>query len=819
MMEAEGWVVVRRPMEKDVWSPSSSAGDCESSRPLKVVFERPAPHWTDAIPIGNGRLGAMIWGGVASELIQLNEDTLWTGVPQDYINPRSPQTLQVVRKLVDEGKYGEATKEAYKLSDKPTDTYLPLGDLKLQFDDSHLKYDEGSYTRELDLDTATSRVKYCVGDVEYTREHFASNPSQVIATKISGNKRGSVTFTLSLDSLLNHRTHTKGHNQMILEGSCPGKRMSSQEHRNDDPKGIQFSAVIDIQISEDSGVIRVLDDRMLKVEGSDWAVLRIVASSSFDGPFTKPEDSPKIPTTDCLFQIKSISNLSYDDLHLHHTDDYQSLFHRMSIQLSKSGKNKNSVSTAQRVKSFQTDEDPSLVELLFQFGRYLLISCSRPGTQVANLQGIWSAELHPAWDASPHININTEMNYWPSLPCNLRECQEPLFDFLSILSVNGSKTAKVNYEANGWLTHHVTDVWGKTTSNRGDPVWAMWPMGGAWLTTHLWEHYLYTMDKDFLENKAYPLLEGCVTFLLDWLIDGREQLLETNPSTSPEHAFIAPDGQHAAVSYSTTMDMSIIRELFSSMVSAAEVLGRSDDPLIQKIRRAQPRLRPTTIARDGSVMEWAEDFEDPEVHHRHISHLFGIFPGHTITIDKNPDLCKAAEYTLYKRGIEGPGWSTTWKAAVWARLRNSEHAYRMLKHLIVLIDPEHEAAFEGGLYSNLFVAHPPFQIDGNFGFPAAVAEMIVQSTLNDIYLLPALPTYKWPNGCVKGLKARGDVTISISWKEGDLDEVGMWSKTQNSVRRLHYRGTVVNATISVGRVYTFNRELSCINTNALSLSF
>ncbi|KAJ8768912.1 hypothetical protein K2173_023907 [Erythroxylum novogranatense] len=843
MTEAGDWVVVRRPVEKDVWSPSV-AEDGEPSRPLKVIFKAPAKYWTDAVPIGNGRLGAMIWGGVASELIQLNEDTLWTGVPKDYTNPNGPETLAAVRKLVFDGKYAEATKEAYKLSDKPPDTYQPLGDLKLQFDDSHLKYDEGTYHRELDLDTATARVKYSVGDVEYTREHFASHPSQVIATKISGNKSGSVTFTLSLDSLVDHRTYTKGNNQIIMEGSCPGKRRSltsDQANSSDDPKGIQFAAVVDLQISEDSGVIHVLDNGMLKVEHSDWAVLRIVAASSFDGPFTNPADSPKEPITDSLSQLKSISNLTYVDLYLHHLDDYQNLFHRVSIRLSKSSKSSvesappdgktlvpltsdfsfegngdDTVSTADRVKSFQTDEDPSLVELMFQFGRYLLISSSRPGTQVANLQGIWSKGLEPPWDCAQHLNINLQMNYWLSHPCNLSECQEPLFDYLSTLAVTGSKTAKVNYEVNGWLAHQVTDLWGKTSPDEGDPVWAVWPMGGAWLSTHLWEHYLYTLDKDFLKNKAYPLLEGCVKFLLEWLIDGKGQYLETNPSTSPEHVFIAPDGQRASVSYSTTMDMSIIREIFSSIVSSAEILGRSDDELIQKVRKTQPMLRPIKIARDGSVMEWAEDFQDSEPQHRHISHLFGIYPGHTVTVRKNPDICKAADNTLYKRGEDGPGWSTVWKASVWARLHNSEHAYRMIKHLFVLVDPAHEATFEGGLYSNLFGAHPPFQIDANFGFASAIAEMIVQSTTTDLYLLPALPRDKWANGCVRGLKARGRVTVNICWKEGELHEVGIWSKNQNSITRLHYRGTTVNATLSAGRVYTFNRKLRCIKTYNLS---
>ncbi|KAJ6716536.1 ALPHA-L-FUCOSIDASE 2 [Salix koriyanagi] len=841
-MEDEEWVLVRRTTEKDWWSSSFMDDDDngEDPRPLKITFSGPAEHWTDAIPIGNGRLGAMIWGGVAVETLQLNEDTLWTGTPGNYTNPLAPEALSVVRKLVDNGQFAEATTAAEKLSDKPSDVYQLLGDIKLEFDNSHLKYVEKSYHRELDLDTATTRVKYSVGDVEYTREYFASNPNQVIATKISGSKSGSVSFTVYLDSKMHHRSYVKGENQIIMEGSCPDKRIPPRLNANDNSKGILFTTILELQISKNTGVVHVLDGRKLKVEGSDWAILLLVSSSSFDGPFTKPIDSKKDPTSDSLSALKSINNLSYTELYAHHLDDYQSLFHRVSLQLSKSSKsvsgdgplpmkkhmaNNNdlffkrskddTVSTAERVRSFKTDEDPSLVELLFQYGRYLLISCSRPGTQVANLQGIWNKDIEPPWDGAQHLNINLQMNYWPALPCNLKECQDPLFEYISSLSINGSKTAKVNYEAKGWVAHQVSDIWAKTSPDRGQAVWVLWPMGGAWLCTHLWEHYTYTMDKDFLKNKAYPLLEGCTLFLLDWLIEGRGGYLETNPSTSPEHMFIGPDGKPASVSYSSTMDMSIIKEVFSAIISAAEILGKNEDEIVQKARKAQTRLLPTRIARDGSIMEWAVDFEDPEIHHRHVSHLFGLFPGHTITVEKTPDLCKAADYTLYKRGEEGPGWSTTWKTALWARLHNSEHAYRMVKHLFDLVDPDHESNYEGGLYGNLFTSHPPFQIDANFGFSAAVAEMLVQSTVKDLYLLPALPRDKWANGCVKGLKARGGVTVNVCWKEGDLHEVGLWSNEHNSIKRLHYRGSIVNANLSPGRVYTFNRQLRCIKTNTL----
>ncbi|GAU15034.1 hypothetical protein TSUD_48300 [Trifolium subterraneum] len=751
MEDNEEWVLVRAPSQKDLWNPTSpNAADDEPSRPLKLTFSGPAKYWTDAIPIGNGRLGAMVWGGVQNEVLQLNEDTLWTGIPADYTDKNAPQVLAEVRKLVDDKKYPEATTAADKLSGAPSEVYQLLGDIKLEFDDSHIKYSEESYRRELDLDNATAKIKYKVGDVEFTREHFVSNPDQVLVTKISTSKSGSLSFTVSLDSKLHHNSRVSGQNQIIMEGSCPGKRIPPQVNSSDEPKGIQFCAVLDMQISNDKGVIHVLDDKKFKVEGSDWVILLLTASSSFDGPFTNPEDSKKDPTSESLSKMKSVKSFPYNDIYARHLDDYQKLFHRVSLQLSKSSKavlgkptlgGEDTVPTSSRVKSFQNDEDPSFVELLFQYGRYLLIACSRPGTQVANLQGIWNKDVAPAWDGAQHLNINLQMNYWPSLSCNLRECQEPLFDYISSLSVNGSKTAKVNYEANGWVTHQVSDVWAKTSPDRGMAVWALWPMGGAWLCCHLWEHYTYTLDK---------------------------------------------------------------------------VLGRQNDAIIKRVIESQSKLPPTKVARDGSIMEWAEDFQDPDEHHRHVSHLFGLFPGHTINLEKTPDLCKAVDNSLIKRGDDGPGWSTTWKAALWAHLHNSEHAYRMIKHLIVLVDPEHEADYEGGLYSNLFTTHPPFQIDANFGFTSAIAEMLVQSTTKDLYLLPALPRDKWANGCVKGLKARGGVTVNICWKEGDLHEVGLWSQNQNSRMRLHYRGSMITANLSPGRVYSYNNRLKCVKTYSLN---
>ncbi|KAL6623026.1 hypothetical protein ACP70R_021458 [Stipagrostis hirtigluma subsp. patula] len=847
-----GWVWVRRPPEAEAVAAAAgwpSAAEVEA-RPLKVAFASPARYFTDAAPIGNGRLGAMVWGGVESERLQLNHDTLWTGGPGSYTNPKAPAVLSKVRNLVDNGKYTEATAAAYDLSGDQTQVYQPLGDIDLAFSE-HKEYKD--YKRELDLHTATVNVTYTVGEVVYSREHFSSNPHQIIATKISSNKPGSVSFTVSLATPLDHKIRVTDANEIVMEGTCPGERPQEGNSVPDRPIGIKFSAILYLQMSGANGRVEVLNDKMLKLNGADSAVLLLAAATSFEGPFIKPSESKLDPTVSAFRILSMARSMSYSQLKTIHTDDYQSLFHRVSLQLSQGshyllGNNRLAQSaesgchditvsdsalqisgcsglrgfndsvnpTVDRIINFKDNEDPSLVELLFQFGRYLLISCSRPGTQISNLQGIWSNDTAPPWDAAPHPNINLQMNYWPSLPCNLRECQEPLFDFIGSLSVNGAKTAKVNYEANGWVSHQVTDLWAKTSPDAGDPVWALWPMGGPWLATHLWEHYSFTLDKQFLEKTAYPLLEGSASFLLDWLIEGHRGFLETNPSTSPEHYFIAPDGKKACVSYSTTMDMSIIREVFSAVLSSADILGKSDAYVVQRIKKALPRLPPMKIARDGTIMEWAQDFEDPEVHHRHVSHLFGLYPGHNLSLEKTPDLCKAVANSLKKRGDEGPGWSTTWKMALWAHLHNSEHAYKMIQQLITLVDPKHEVEKEGGLYSNMFTAHPPFQIDANFGFPAALSEMLVQSTGYEavqLYLLPALPRDKWPHGCVKGLKARGDVTVNICWKKGSLHEALVWSNSrQNSLAKLHYGDQTATINLSPGQVFRFSRDLKCLKT-------
>nr|CAB3457545.1 unnamed protein product [Digitaria exilis] len=658
------WVWVRLPTQAEAveaaaaeqrrWPSAAATEAAEEERPLKVVFASPAEHFTDAAPIGNGSLGGMVWGGVTTEKIQLNHDTLWTGAPGSYTDPEAPAALVVVRELVNQERFSDATAAATRLFGGQSEVYQPLGDINMEFGASSQAYD--SYKRELDLHTATVLVSYNVGEVRYTREHFCSNPHQVMVTKISANIAGKLSCTLSLTSQLKSNATVFNVNEVVMEGICPGQRTGLRKVNSSNVTGIKFAAVLGLQIGGNSAKVAVLNDQKLRLDNADWAVIVVAASSSFSGPFVNPADSKLDPTSIALNTLNFARNLTYDQLKAAHLDDYQRLFYRLTIQLSRGLKDDTHGSltenerlkeafgeetSADRVKSFSIDEDPSLVELLFQYGRYLLISCSRPGTQISNLQGIWSQDVAPAWDAAPHLNINLQMNYWPALPCNLSECQEPLFDFLTSLAVNGSKTAKVNYNSSGWVTHHVTDIWAKSSAFLKNPKHAVWPMGGAWLCTHLWEHYQFSLDK---------------------------------------------------------------------------VLGKSDTDLVKNVKKALPRLPPIQIARDRTIMEWALDFQDPEVHHRHLSHLFGLFPGHTITLEKNSDVCEAVANTLYKRGEDGPGWSTTWKMALWARLFSSENAYNMILKLITLVPPGEKVDFEGGLYNNLWTAHPPFQIDANFGY-------------------------------------------------------------------------------------------------------
>lgn len=845
---------------------------------LWVESFEPAQSWNEALPLGSGRLGAMVFGGVKSELVQLNEDTLWSGGPSDWNNPKCLETLPIVRQLVMDGKYGEATSEATKMLGPDPQVYQPLGDLKLEFDDSHDTYDKESYHRQLDLDTAMTYVNYTIGDVSYLRQAFASYPHQVFAMRIAGSANGSVSFSVTMDGQLMLGKEVVGSKYIVMKGQCPSDGNKAQVDGST-KQGMEFVAVLQVEIFGGSGKLHV-ENQTLRVHQADYAVLYVAASSSFDGPFKDPSLTDKEPTSLAFSTLEKIKGLSYDDLLAAHLADYQPLFQRVSLRLGNHrciqqgvvdegssgygvqieisedvesswefirpgeildskdvGRDtrvsdgmdaaavlqkpwKERISTKDRVLSYSEDEDPGLVVLLFQFGRYLLIASSRPNTFVANLQGVWNNQLHPAWRACPTLNINLEMNYWLAETCNLAECHLPLFDFLEQLAVTGATTAKVNYGLEGWVCHHNADIWAQSAPVTRDPVWALFPMSGAWLCLHLWEHYTFSQDEEFLRKRAYPLFRGCAQFFVNWLVEDGKGHLVTNPSTSPEHYFIAPDGQRASVSYGSTMDMAILKNLFNAVISAAKILGEDETELVSKVKSSVEQLLPPRIGSDGRLLEWVEEFQDPEDTHRHMSHLFGLYPGHTVTPQSTPELCDAATKSILKRGEIGPGWSVAWKTALWARLWNSDHAYSMVKRMFYLIpaDEKEERFDGGGLYSNLFSAHPPFQIDGNFGFTAAVAEMLFQSDESNLYILPALPLRQWRDGLVAGLRGRGAVTVGIRWIGGKLQEVNVQvEKNFSATRRLHYKAKVVTLPKSASgpQLYSYDGDLNLMRSRSL----
>ncbi len=740
---------------------------------LELHYDEPAKTWTEALPVGNGRLGAMVYGGIEQEVIQFNEETLWTGGPHDYAHEGAHKYLGEIRQLLWEGKQdkAEAIASEHFMSDPlRLKAYQPFGDLLLNFD--HGDQRPRNYIRKLDIQNAIASVSYEVDGVQYNREIIASNPDQLIAIHLTADQAGKLNFSFGLDSKHQLKSVETNLDQQILDvrvlnGEMEGKAM--------------------LQVKTD-GEIDPAYDR-IAIKNATSATLYLDAHTNFVNyhDLSKPS-SRYIDGT-----FRKFEALTFEEIREKHLEDYHELFNRFAIKFDAT---KDSASpTDERIYAFwKNANDPDLLALYVQYGRYLMIASSRPGTQPANLQGIWNDRLAPSWDSKWTTNINCEMNYWPVELTNLPECHEPLFRLIEECSQTGANVAKEHYAADGWVLHHNTDIWRAAApvnnSNHG-----IWVSGGAWLCHHLWEHFLFTQDTAFLKEK-YPTIKGAALFFKDFLVeDPKTGYLISTPSNSPEIGGLVAG---------PTMDHQIIRSLFGIVIEAAGLL-KVDQALAKELEAMKAQILPNQIGQYGQLQEWMQDIDDPEEKHRHVSHLWGLYPGQEINPVESPELAKAAKQSLAFRGDEGTGWSLAWKINFWSRLLDGNHAFNMIHMLLGPVGAKGRET-KAGSYPNLFDAHPPFQIDGNFGGAAGIIELLVQSQLGFIDILPALPD-QLPNGSIKGVCARGGFVLDFSWSDGQLNELKVYSKA-GAKCSLQFGEKRIDFATKKGETYVFGKDLN-----------